>query len=68
MNFTNFTTADGLSDIVIFHLFCDYRNGVWMVGLNGTVAMLKTEKFSLTAQCCYQKRANAESAISALIT
>ena len=42
--FANFTTGDGLTDNVIIHLFCDYKNRVWMAGLNGTVCYAENGK------------------------
>lgn len=47
--FANFTTGDGLTDNVIIHLFCDYKNRVWMAGLNGTVCYAENGKFCLTS-------------------
>src|SRR5580765_6567626 len=42
--FTTFTTSDGLTDNVILHLFCDHKNRVWMIGLNGTVCYAENGK------------------------
>jgi ligand-binding sensor domain-containing protein/anti-sigma regulatory factor (Ser/Thr protein kinase) len=43
-SFTNFTTGDRLTDNVILHLFCDYKNRVWMAGLNGTICYAENGK------------------------